>query len=214
MKYTSEELQKILERHKKWIDDEVDGEYADLIGADLKDADLRYVNLRYANLSGADLRGVDLCKADLGSADLRYANLSRADLRGANLSDANLSNANLRGVDLSGAKLNRSNTQYVNGQKVIAVQVDTSRNNNLISYFVDLGIWTTGCFQGSLEELKKRIEIAHGYNEFLRARYERVIDFILKEVEFDPKNDDIEIANHKGKMINGTFVKEEDLDKR
>lgn len=78
------ELKKILEAHKKWLNDEEGGERADLRGADLNCADLRNANLRYADLSGA--------------------NLSGANLSGANLSGANLSGADLRGADLSGAR--------------------------------------------------------------------------------------------------------------
>lgn len=44
------ELDLILEKHKKWLNDENDGERANLRGANL-----RYANLRYANLRGADL---------------------------------------------------------------------------------------------------------------------------------------------------------------
>ena len=60
-----EELQKILEAHKKWINSEDDGVRADLSeanlsGANLSDADLRGANLRGAKLSGADLRGANL----------------------------------------------------------------------------------------------------------------------------------------------------------
>ena len=42
------ELKKILEAHKKWLNNEEGGRYADL-----RDANLRDVNLRCANLSGA-----------------------------------------------------------------------------------------------------------------------------------------------------------------
>ena len=58
------EFQLILEKHKKWLESEPDGERADL-----SNADLRYANLRYANLSNADL----------SNADLRYAYLSNAE---------------------------------------------------------------------------------------------------------------------------------------
>lgn len=68
---------------------------------------------------------------------------------------ADLSYADLSYADLTGAKLNWCNTQDILGQKIISVQVDTTRKNNQISYWVDLDIWTTGCFQGSLDELKK-----------------------------------------------------------
>ena len=72
---TKDALNKILEAHRKWLDGEIDGERANLRGA----------NLSGANLSYADLRG----------ANLSYANLSYANLRGANLRDADLSYANL-----------------------------------------------------------------------------------------------------------------------
>ncbi|WP_218975501.1 hypothetical protein [Peptoniphilus catoniae] len=48
-----------------------------------------------------------------------------------------------------------------------------------------MGIWTTGCFQGTLEELKKSIEKTHKDNKFLKDRYYRVIDFILQEAKYD-----------------------------
>ena len=85
----NEKLKEILERHRKWLNDEDGGERANLYGADL----------RGANLYGADLRGADLRGANLYGADLRGANLCGADLRGANLREANL-----RGADLYGAK--------------------------------------------------------------------------------------------------------------
>ena len=78
---TQNELNKILENHKHWINrdcEDWESLKADLRYAYLRDADLRYASLRYANLLGADLR-----YANLRGADLRDANLLGADLRGA-----------------------------------------------------------------------------------------------------------------------------------
>ena len=55
-----EELQKILEAHKKWINNEDGGVRADLSEADLRGANLRGTSLSGANLRRADLRGADL----------------------------------------------------------------------------------------------------------------------------------------------------------
>ena len=71
-------IKKILEKHKKWLREEQDGERA---------------NLSFANLSGADLCGADLSGANLYGAELSRANLSGADLSGANLSGVDLSRA-------------------------------------------------------------------------------------------------------------------------
>ncbi|EAE4954038.1 hypothetical protein E1Z66_07100 [Listeria monocytogenes] len=115
-------------------------------------------------------------------ANLSYADLRRADLSGANLRGANLSYANLSYANLSNVNLNWVNWQHVEGLTVICVQVDTTRKNNQIAYIKELDIWITGCFQGTLDELKASVEQTHGDNEKLRKRYYRVIDFILKEV--------------------------------
>ena len=125
-----EEIRIVLEKHEKWLNNELGGIRADLSGADIYGLDLRGANLyganliradlrvaylikadlREANLSGANLSGADLYEAnlsgaDVSGADLREANLSGANLSGANLSGANLSGADLRGADLSGANL-------------------------------------------------------------------------------------------------------------
>lgn len=192
-----EELDIILENHGKWLLNE-GGEKADLSNADLKNTNLRLIKLNLADLSNADLSNADLRDADLGNADLSSADLSSADLRDANLRDASLRGADLRGADLSGtdlrgaylsgtdlrgADLSSANWQQVGGLTVIAVQVDTSRRNNQITYIKELDIWITGCFQGTLDELKAAVEQTHKHNEKLKKRYYRVIDFILREAK-------------------------------
>ncbi|HFF2841629.1 TPA: pentapeptide repeat-containing protein [Listeria monocytogenes] len=181
-----EELDIILENHGKWLLNE-GGERADLSNADLKNTNLRGANLRFADISNANLSNANLSITDLSNANLSNANLSITDLSNANLSitdlsNANLYNANLRGTDLSDANLNWVNWQHVEGLTVICVQVDTSRRNNQIAYIKELDIWITGCFQGTLDELKASVEQTHKHNEKLKKRYYRVIDFILEEV--------------------------------
>ena len=62
---TTGKLQEILDKHKKWLNEEEGGERADLSDADLSDADLRGADLRGADLSDADLSGADLSGADI-----------------------------------------------------------------------------------------------------------------------------------------------------
>lgn len=110
-------IKNILEKHKKWLNEENGGERADLRYADLRYANLRDANLSDANLSGANLRGAYLrgaylSGANLRDADLSDANLSGADLRDANLRGADLRYANLRDADLSGAEANEYTAMY------------------------------------------------------------------------------------------------------
>ena len=80
---TKEQLNEVLEKHKKWLNDEPGGERADLWGADLRGADLWGADLRGANLWGANLQEADLRRANLQGANLWGANLREADLRRA-----------------------------------------------------------------------------------------------------------------------------------
>ncbi|RTQ61612.1 pentapeptide repeat-containing protein [Listeria monocytogenes] len=181
------ELDVVIEKHEKWLRDGY-GERANLSYADLRRADLSGANLRGANLSYANLSYADLRRADLSGANLRRANLRRANLSGANLRGANLSGANL-----SYADLNWINWRDVVSLTVIAVQINTTRKNNQITYIKELEIWTTGCFQGTLEELKDSIEQTHASNDFLKRRYYRAINYILTEADFE---EDLEEENN------------------
>lgn len=112
--FTKEQLDKILNDHKIYLEGgcltmRADLSGADLSMADLSGSDLRVANLRWADLSEADLSGADLSRADLSGAYLSRANLTKSNLRGANLSGANLSMADLSRADLIGANLSKSN---------------------------------------------------------------------------------------------------------
>ena len=103
---TQEQLNKIIERHQHYLNEDIDGwetMKADLSYKNLSGLDLKNANLYGANLNNADLRKADFREASLFGADLRYANLSGSDLRDANLCEANLRGANLRGAKLQNA---------------------------------------------------------------------------------------------------------------
>ena len=103
--FTAGKLSKILKEHKRWLDNEVEGEKADLSCANLSDVDLNCALLRRADLIGANLSDAYLDGAYLGGANLSQADLGGADLEAADLNDANLRGANLRGANLEGAYL-------------------------------------------------------------------------------------------------------------
>ena len=111
---TAEELEKVLDAHKLYLNRQKGGSAADLSGADLHGADLSGANLSGANLSGADLSGADLSGADLSKANLRWANLSVADLHWADLHWADLRVADLREANLSGANLRVADLREAN----------------------------------------------------------------------------------------------------
>ena len=80
-KLTQKQINKILEEHKHWLNEDCEG-------WETTKADFSSCDLSGANLRGADLSGANLSDADLRDVDLRYADLRGANLSGANLSDA------------------------------------------------------------------------------------------------------------------------------
>ncbi|HOD52911.1 MAG TPA: pentapeptide repeat-containing protein, partial [Candidatus Cloacimonadota bacterium] len=115
MEYTKEELDEMLESHRKWLIGEPNGtrfvakENADLSSgyfcrAELRDAYLVGANFTYANLTYANLRNADLSNSYLAGANLHNADLTHASLIGADLLGTHLTGANLTYTNLTGAK--------------------------------------------------------------------------------------------------------------
>lgn len=119
---TQKELDKVLENHQHWLDEDCDGwedmranldgenlkglglVNVNLSGANLENANLTYANLAGANLKGTNLAGANLTETNFASANLKDANLGGANLRYADLHGAHLRNADLHGADLQGAE--------------------------------------------------------------------------------------------------------------
>ena len=99
------ELNKILENHKLWLNDGYSGCRAILTDATLRYAILTNATLRYAILTNADLTGADLTDAILTNADLTGADLTDADLTNADLTNADLTDAILTDAILTDAIL-------------------------------------------------------------------------------------------------------------
>ena len=87
------DITKILEQHKKWLQDEEGGVCA---------------NLSNTDLSGSYLSNIDLSYTDLSNTDLSHTFLSHTDLSYTNLSNTDLSHSDLRGADLDFSQLNLS----------------------------------------------------------------------------------------------------------
>ena len=202
---TDEELQDILAKHKKWLNDEEGGETANLRHADLRGADLSNVYLQYADLYDAYLRGADLRGADLKYADLREADLRGADLRGADLKFAILRGADLRGADLQEADLRGADLRGARRPWFLYIGAIGSRNAETIC-FVDYDNILCGCWNnyqgGTLAEFKKRINEVYPADseneEYQRYRleylsaikmFESMREAYLKSVEEEKDNE-------------------------
>lgn len=177
----------------------------DLQNAIFENVEIRNTFFGKANLAIVDFENVYFDHVNFNSTIVNYSSFIQCNISDSNFTSANLKNVNFTCTTLDNVNFTHSNLCSVNfsstnikkiwvaqavpmnvlGQKVICVQVNTSRENNLISYWADLGIWTTGCFQGTLEKLREAVAKKHKDNPFLRSRYERAINYILEEDKAD-----------------------------
>ena len=180
------DIDKTLELHKKWLENDDKGVRADLHGADLHGADLWG-----ADLQGADLHGADLHGADLQGADLQGADLYGADLRNADLGGADLQGADLGGADLHGAHLNWVNWHECLGIEVYVAGLQSSRPNAQLVYIPKLDVATTGCWQDTWEDTKQRVaEVYKDYNKNIYEKYQLAFDYIEAQVKMDKDVED------------------------
>ena len=87
---TKQAIEDMLNSHAKWLNNEYDGQRA---------------NMRHANMQGADIRGVDMQDADMRRANMQGANFGGANMQGANMRCADMQGANMRGADMRGADI-------------------------------------------------------------------------------------------------------------
>ena len=197
------DIREILKQHEEWLENYRNGKQITTRSMKFRGREFRYTNLKKALLNNADLDTTDLTGANLEEAKMDTANLSHANLNKANLKnadlrnstmrntrlqDADLTNANLQGAymintDLTNANLDGADLRYIVaidlfGQRIISVQFTTETTSGLINYWADLGIWTYRNFQGTTEEFKEYYKD----NQY-KKRYDRIVDFIFKELE-------------------------------
>ncbi len=120
-----EDLSKILEEHKKWIETrKKEGQRANLSDASLSGANLSKANLSEANLCGAHLSNANLSEANLSGADLSDANMQEVKLKGADLHMSTMRGAIFTWTELCMAKLDNSKLKddLVWGVSLISVE--------------------------------------------------------------------------------------------
>ena len=168
-RYAQEQLNEILKKHKKWLDNEDGGERADLTNANLTYANLTNANLTYANLTNANLTYADLTNANLTNANLTNANLTNANLKHADLTYADLTNADLTNADLKRANLTNANLTCAKLKHTDLTYADLD--------FSSFPLWC-----GSLKaQLDDRLIIQLLYHLLSAAKYSKNISAEIKQ---------------------------------
>lgn len=116
---TQEQLNKILDLHELWLEDNQKGEQAALFDKFLSKLDFSNRNLSSifitkctlvkADFSKSNLDNADLTICDLFMANFTETNLTNARFNESSLIDANLSNTNISNTNFGGTDLCRTN---------------------------------------------------------------------------------------------------------
>ena len=147
---TQEELNRVLENHLHWFQQDCDG-------WDKMRAVLDGENLDGLNLNGAVLNG-----ASLNGASLNKALLNEASLNGASLNEASLNWASLNGTLLDEASLNRASLNWasLNGAVLNGASLDGASLNRVINLpFIPFACPDIGAFIGWKKSSGKIIKL-------------------------------------------------------
>jgi uncharacterized protein YjbI with pentapeptide repeats len=206
---TQEELSKILEKHKKWLNGENDGHRLYLSHLELKSLDLIGIDLSFIEISRSKLQGIDfsnsklfhtnLSKNDLSFSTLYRSNLSRSDLRDCDLTLCDLRYADLSFADLRGAKLNLTSLEFAN---LYGTKFDDSQLIRKGIYLKEKMIGYKKCQDGVIVtlEIPKGAIVYSINNSKCRTNTAKVVD-IDGKLKKATSEYDTTFVYHKGKMV-------------
>ena len=137
-----------------------------------------YANFTNTNFSKSCFTCASFVSAYFNNAVFRNtifkdANFNSADFKYSRFRDVEFSNAIFEGIQLKHVI-----TEGIFGFQVISCQLNSSEPNRIVQYWPKLDIVTTGCFSGTLEELKAAIKKTHKNNPEIRKKYKLVLEYI------------------------------------
>ena len=141
---------------------------------------VNFSNTNFANscFSCASFLNVYFTKAIFHNANFKDANFNSADFKYSRFKDVEFNNAVFAGIQLKHAI-----TEGLLGFQVVSCQLNSSEPNRIVQYWPALDIATTGCFSGTMEELKAAIEKTHKNNPKIRKKYNLALEYIKTMVE-------------------------------
>lgn len=137
-----------------------------------------YANFTNANFSKSCFTCASFVSAYFNNAVFRNtifknANFNSADFKYSRFRDVEFSNAIFDGIQLKHVI-----TEGLLGFQVVSCQLNSSEPNRIVQYWPKLDIVTTGCFSGTMEELKAAIKKTHKNRPEIRKKYNLAIDYI------------------------------------
>ena len=141
-------------------------------------ANFRYANFKNAYFTNssficARFAGAFFSNAIFENTNFKNTSFNSADFKYSRFIDVDIINANFEGISL-----NHVVTEGVFGFQVVSCQLNSSEQNRIVQYWPKLDIVTTGCFSGTMDELKAAIKKTHKHRPEIRKKYNLAIDYI------------------------------------
>ncbi|MCP4108233.1 MAG: pentapeptide repeat-containing protein [Desulfobacteraceae bacterium] len=212
-----EYIQKIIEKHKTWINSKNKGSQFRIRSANFRKLRLKELNLsnaflpesdfwksilikpdfQYAifskanfqntNIQKANFQGADFIKANFQEANLEKANLQRVKFREANLKNANLRESSLQHAVLYGANLQGANLQGANLQSADLGKADLKMANLMGADLRGADIQDAVFTGADLSEIIISENLTKHLSENKHRKSWVVSDVIIKSIEFPPE---------------------------
>ena len=141
-------------------------------------ANFRYANFKNAYFTNssficARFAGAFFSNAIFENTNFKNTSFNSADFKYSRFIDVDFSNANFAGISLSHVV-----TEGIFGFQVVSCQLNSSEPNRIVQYWPAIDVVTTGCFSGTMEELKAAIEKTHKNHPDIRKKYNLALEYI------------------------------------
>ena len=150
---------------------------------DFSNTNFRYANFKNACFANSSFSYTRFTAALFNNAIFentifKNASFDSAVFKYSRFIDVDFSNANFEGILLKHVL-----TEGLHGFQVVSCQLNSSEPNRVVQYWPAIDVVTTGCFSGTLEELKNEIKRTHNNNPEIRKKYNLVLEYIENMVK-------------------------------
>lgn len=142
-----------------------------------------YANFTNANFANSCFTCVSFISAYFRNAIFRNANFKDANFNSANFKYSRFMDVEFDNAIFDGIQLKHTITEGLLGFQVVSCQLNSSEQNRIVQYWPKLDIVTTGCFSGTMEELKAAIKKTHKNNPEIRKKYNLALEYIENMVK-------------------------------
>lgn len=141
-------------------------------------ANFRYANFKNACFTNSSFICARFAGAFFSNAIFENTNFKNTSFNSADFKYSRFINANFKNTNFAGILLRHVVTEGIQGFQVVSCQLNSSEQNRIVQYWPRLDIVTTGCFSGTMDELKTAIKKTHKHRPEIHKKYNLAIDYI------------------------------------